>query len=98
MSSYKAAINMIPEMSRNYESTFQDNKNKSDYYLNQTRNFILKLDAVDRVYKDMKFENINPRKSQIIGDNSLRPSFLTVSVIQYKKIVFFSFETFYLFY
>lgn len=84
MKSYQAAINMIPGMSQNYASTFQDNKNKSEYYLNQTNTFISKLDVVYRNYKDMKFENINPRKSQAIGDNSLRPSFLTVIICRLK--------------
>lgn len=86
MKSYKAAIDLIPSMSENYESTFNDNLNKSDYYLNQTNNFISKLDVVYRNFKDLKFDNINPRKSQVKGDNTLRPSFITVNYFQYQKI------------
>jgi len=95
MESYQATIKMIPDMSKNYGATFKENKNKSDYFLNQTKAFISKLDDVYRNYKDMKFENINPRKSQAVGDNSLRPSFFTV--IFYEKMLFL-FKKFVLFF
>lgn len=84
MSSYEAAIKLIPDMAKNYETTFQDNRNRSDFYLNQINNFIMKLDSVDRSYKNMKFENVNPRKSQIIGINSLSPSFVSVKLLKLK--------------
>jgi len=88
MQSYEAAIDLIPVMSQNYKKTFKDSSNKSDYYLNQTNNFISKLDLVFREYNNKKFDNINPRKSEVKGDNSLRPSFVTVKYFFYKKNFF----------
>ena len=88
MQSYEAAIDLIPVMSQNYKNTFKDSSNKSDYYLNQTNNFISKLDLVFREYNNKKFDNINPRKSEVKGDNSLRPSFVTVKYFFYKKNFF----------
>jgi len=78
ISSYNAAINMIPIMSDNYISTFNDNKNKSAFFLNLTGDFIKRLDNIHANYKDLKFENINPRASQASKDNIFRPDFITV--------------------
>jgi len=78
---YNESINLIPIMENNYNLTFSDNKNKSEYFMNMTNEFIYKLGSVYEKYKDYKFPNINPRNSEKIRDNSFQPGFIGVKYI-----------------
>jgi hypothetical protein len=76
--SYQEAIKLIPIMEKNYISTFTETTNKSDYFLDETNDFISKLGSVYREFKDKNFPNINPRISEIVDDNTLRSEFINV--------------------
>lgn len=66
-------------MKDKYTQTFSENKNRSAYYENIIQDFTSQLNKVYIQYKDYKFDNINPRLSQVSGDNALRPTFVSVN-------------------
>ena len=49
--------------------------------MNKTNNLISKLSQIYGKNANLKFDNINPRKSQVLKDNSFKPNFISVKII-----------------
>ena len=81
MKSFESAINLVPIISQNYVKTFSQNQNLSFIYVNKTNNLIFKLSQIYGKNANLKFDNINPRKSQALKDNSFKPNFISVKII-----------------
>lgn len=80
MKSFESAINLVPVMSENYVKTFSQNQNQSLIFVNKTYNLISKLSLIYGKNANLKFDNINPRKSQAVKDNSFKPNFISVKI------------------